>query len=217
MTDNFDIFRKYIAQGGITENSTGSDKVVKIQLLRRGKDNVNLPAKNYSFKTYYIDSIEKYDKSIDEIRECCRMFGLRAYISVNIKSKKDMQMESLKLISSYVYDGNCQKPWGIIDRSYDLARCDDKRWVIDIDAQEDIDLASYVEDISTVIETCKSSHDKNIICGAPSKSGYHLITYPFDVCEFEKRMEILQADKWKYSADIPDIKKNGLSILFEDI
>lgn len=111
MTDNFDIFRKYIVQGGIAEKSNDGDKVVKIQLLRRGKDNVNLPAKNYLFKTYFIDSVEKYDKSIDEIRECCRMFKLRAYINVIIKTKKDMQRELLKLITSYVYDGNYQKLW----------------------------------------------------------------------------------------------------------
>lgn len=106
---------------------------------------------------------------------------------------------------------------GIIDKSYDHARYSDKRWVIDIDAQEDIDLASYVKDISTVVELCKSSHDRNIICEVPSKSGCHLIIYPFDVRAYEKRMKIMQAEKWKYSADIPDIKKNGLSILFEDI
>ncbi len=50
MTNNFDVIEEYL-----------------ILLVRRGKDHPNLPAANYTFKEYYIDSIEKFKKLQPEI------------------------------------------------------------------------------------------------------------------------------------------------------
>ena len=96
MTDNFEVFRNYMLKNDIPmyQKDMG-DLFFQILLVRRGKDHPNLPAANYMFKVYYIDCIENYDKYKDEIITCCDMFNLRAYISVNVKSKEKMSFNSI--------------------------------------------------------------------------------------------------------------------------
>lgn len=92
MTDNFSYIFKYMQDLGIVQtkdDALKTDLFFDVQLIRRGKDHPNLPAANYTFKTYYFDSLESFDKSYDEIKKCCDMFGLRAYVSVNAKSKQE--------------------------------------------------------------------------------------------------------------------------------
>ena len=87
MTNNIDIMRGYMKDLGIpSEQKYRNDLYFDVQLIRRGKDNPDMLAANYTFKTYYIDSIELFDKYIEEIKTCCNLFRLRAYISVNAKS-----------------------------------------------------------------------------------------------------------------------------------
>ena len=64
MTDNFDLFREYIKKAGIPDSKNYlNDKFFLVELIRRGKDCPNLPAANYTFKIYYVDSIEEYDRA----------------------------------------------------------------------------------------------------------------------------------------------------------
>ena len=66
---NFDIIRKYVADLGIPQKyDTRCDLYFDIQLIRRGKDHPDLPAANYTFKTYYIDCLDNFDKYKDEIK-----------------------------------------------------------------------------------------------------------------------------------------------------
>ena len=75
MTDNFDNYRKLIhLSGGLpADNERGTlDKYYVVELMRRGKDNPDLPAANYHFKNYYIYSwrdLEKYEQEIKKIRK----------------------------------------------------------------------------------------------------------------------------------------------------
>ena len=82
MTDNFERFRPFMH----LPEKDGGDAYYVIELVRRGKDCPDLPAANYHFKNYYIDTLEKYGKVQGEIRILCRTLRLRAYISVNRKS-----------------------------------------------------------------------------------------------------------------------------------
>ena len=59
MTNNIEIMRKYMEDLGIPDTQQHrNDLYFDVQLIRRGKDNPDMPAANYNFKTYYIDSIE---------------------------------------------------------------------------------------------------------------------------------------------------------------
>ena len=59
MTDNFINYRNFInICGGLPDsNERGTlDKYYVIELMRRGKDNPDMPAANYHFRNYYIYS-----------------------------------------------------------------------------------------------------------------------------------------------------------------
>lgn len=209
MTDNFALIRDYMKNLGIPETKERiNDKVFEIQLLRRGKDCPDMPAANYSFKNYYIDSLEGYDRVTDEIKKCCEMFRLRAYVSVNVKSKTKLQLTCLKIISDNLCMGELKKPWKTFYRAFGTTKADEQRWVIDIDE----DAINYTDGIVHIINLCQSGYSHNVIGVVPTKSGIHLITHPFNVKEYQDKFKELNAD-----VEIPDIKKNHITLLYENL
>ena len=218
MTDNFKLMRGYMKDLGIPEDKLRiNDKVFEIQVLRRGKDHPDMPAANYSFKNYYIDSLESYDRVEDEIKQCCKLLGLRAYISVNVKSKEKLQLQCLKIIADNLAMGELKKPWKIFYKAFGTTVAPEQRWVVDIDKQDDIDDKEYINQIIYVIESCQSGHDKNVITIVPTKSGCHLITHPFNLKEYNDKMTTIQHNEWEDNIDIPEIKKNHLTLLYENL
>ena len=210
MTDNFSIIREYMRNLGIPEKKEFiNDKVFEIQLLRRGKDNPDLPAVNYSFKNYYVDSIELFDRYEDEIKKCCEMFRLRAYASINVKSKTKLQLQCLKIISDNLCMGELKKPWKIFYKAFGNTKSDEQRWLVDIDSK-DID---YVGTICEIVNDCQSGFEQNVIQMIDTKSGVHLITHPFNIKQFKDTFEMY----YPVVTDVPEIKKNHITLLYENL
>lgn len=210
MTDNFSIIREYMRNLGIPEKKEFiNDKVFEIQLLRRGKDNPDLPAVNYSFKNYYVDSIELFDRYEDEIKKCCEMFRLRAYASINVKSKTKLQLQCLKIISDNLCMGELKKPWKIFYKAFGNTKSDEQRWLVDVDSK-DVD---YLSTIREIIDECQSGYETNIITQIETKSGVHLITHPFNVKQYKDLFE----QYYPVVTDVPEIKKNHITILYENL
>ena len=85
-------------------------------------------------------------------------------------------------------------------------------WVIDIDNEDLEKWPNVVDFIRAIIKNdCKSKYDEPIVYKMPTKSGFHLITRPFDKMKFNKRFEEI----FKESA--PTIKDNHLTLLYEDL
>ena len=172
-----------------------------------------MPAANYNFKTYYIDSIELFDKYISEIKQCCDLFRLRAYISVNAKSKLDLSKKTLVKYAEMVALGEFKKPWRFCDHVNGSLSGKEKRWVIDIDDinPDIIDLKLLA--IYDIIRKCTSKWDNPIIVEIPTKTGCHLITHPFNTYDFEKECQ----KRIKEIGEIPGIKKNHITLLYENL
>jgi hypothetical protein len=66
MTNNFDLYKEYITLGFDTSPLPKGDTYFVIELMRRGKDNPDMPAANYHFKNYYIRKPEDLDKYRNE-------------------------------------------------------------------------------------------------------------------------------------------------------
>ena len=195
MTDNFQLFRTYMMELGIPLDKLHiNDKVFEIQLLRRGKDHKDMSAANYSFKNYYIDSIEGFDRVTEEIKQCCKIFGLRAYISVNVKSKTKLQLQCLKIISDNLCMGELKKPWKTFYKAFGATTSDNQRWIVDIDWQDEVNNMEYINTIKSIIEDCQSGYDKNVICEVPTRSGCHLITHPFNMKQYNDAMKEYAGD-----------------------
>lgn len=228
MTDNFDLFREYIKKAGIPDSKNYlNDKFFLVELIRRGKDCPNLPAANYTFKIYYVDSIEEYDRAREEIEILCKNFPLRAYISVNCKSKIKSLKKTLLKIASAIDMNESKKPWRLFNASCnEIENKEDKRWVVDIDtkSQYTIDL------IKNIIQECESKYSKNdvFIETVNTKSGIHLITRPFNTYQFDKKIEEINKNRQEAIKNIddnsvdltiekPEVKKNHLTLLYEDL
>ena len=209
MTDNFNLFRTYMMELDIPLDKLHiNDNVFEIQLLRRGKDHKDMSAANYSFKNYYIDSIEGFDKVTDEIKKCCEMFGLRAYISVNVKSKTKLQLQCLKIISDNLCMGELKKPWKTFYKAFGSTVSKDQRWIVDVDTTN----REFINSVIYIIESCQSGYDKNVICEVPTKFGVHLITHPFNMKDYQDKLDAIDTEYEK-----PEIKKNHITLLYENL
>lgn len=209
MTNNFDVIRKYVAELGIPQKyDTRCDLYFDIQLIRRGKDHPDLPAANYTFKKYYIDCLDNFDKYKDEIIKCCEIFGLRAYAAVNVKSKYKTCLETIQKYISNLTTGESRKPWRVFDSVCGEQHGDEKRWIVDCDDCDNIE--KFVETTQMFIRQCDSKYDDPIVTTIPTRSGYHIITHPFNINRFKK---ICDAK----SITPPEIKKNHITLLYENI
>ena len=217
MTNNFDLFKQYIQKtyqtSGIDRFGTSfnkdEDTFFSIEIIRRGKDNPNMPSTNYLFKNYHINSLDDIDKYKQEFIDICDMFNMRAYVSICRKSYRKCLWKQNEIIAKRICDADykkCYKSWQSAVSQYSSKY--DKRWIIDID-DKDTDL----DFVKNIINECQPIESNKIVTIFPTKSGYHMITLPFDKIEF--------CHKWfnKYgdTKNVPEIKKNSLTLLYENI
>ena len=212
MTDNFTNFRSFMQLPEIE----GGDTYYVIELVRRGKDCPDLPAANYHFKNYYIDTLAKYDKVQDEIRLLCRTLRLRAYVSVCRKSFRRVTMNTIAEMARRASINDFRRPYAIFEScSGKDAGTDDKHWVVDIDDcpffMDESDAQPRWMHVREVINECAPEGDK-IEMVLPTRTGVHLITRPFNLEQFNRLCK-----KDPEIKEIPDIKKNHLTLLFEDL
>ena len=66
----------------------------------------------------------------------------------------------------------------------------EKRWVVDCDDCENLDL--YLSYVREAIGRCESKYDNTIVTTIPTRSGYHIITHPFNLQRFTE-----ECKKWE--------------------
>lgn len=87
-------------------------------------------------------------------------------------------------------------------------------WVIDIDGEvTDAELNA----LRAHINNMESGHKDNIVYTMPTKSGVHLICHPFNLIQFYQNFNDENPYIAQWSGGIPDIKKNHLTLLFENL
>ena len=210
MTNNFELYKEYITKDFENNTLPAGDMYFAIELIRRGKDNPNLPAANYHFKNYYIRKPEDLDKYKQEIIDLCCLFKLRAYASINYKSFKQVSLNTMAELARRISTNDFNKSYNVFE-SCSGAYCNssNKRWIIDLD---DCNISG--DTVNTCLEILSSIEpigDDKIIAKFPTKSGVHIITKPFDRIKFND-------PKYQYLiGQIPDIKKNHLTLLYENI
>lgn len=213
--DNFDLIKEYIKKNS---PNFGNDKneYYTFELIRRGKDNPELPAANYHFKNYYIDSFEKFDIVKNEIISLCKLLNLRAYFAVNKKSYSQVMMNTVVEMARRVAVHDYKKPYAIYEscsgKYFDTS---DKKWTIDIDneADEKIDLDDKIRIYVNAINDAMPKNHSKILMTVPTINRMHLITHPFNVTEFNN---YLQNHGLKPHSDTQHqiIKKNHLTLAY---
>lgn len=194
-----------------------TDIYYHLQILKRKKDcEEHEKARNNNarcLKTYYISSIKYLELRFPEIQKLCKNHNARAYINLNAKSfiKTGFQLNLL------IADRMKNNQFEYMYRSYESAagmsdvNIGEKRWIVDIDEKEISPLIiSYIEHQCDPISKIENDFlglelgyfDSKIITKIPTKSGWHLITKPFNVKQFKDKYPEI------------DIQKNNPTLLY---
>lgn len=179
-----------------------------LQILRRGKDHPDLPATNKLMKSWLVRSAEHLDSLKDEVVFLCERYGARAYISCVPKSIEKLNQLIMRKLTDNQYTGNVINPWHVFNSACGELPGVEKRWVVDVDTKDEIEIAS----ISAVIDMVwlkahpedkdKVSEDLWLVGQVPTMNGVHLLTRPFNLQIFRKHFPEVE------------VKKNGLTALY---
>lgn len=191
--NNIEIIRKLL-------NFESDDTFYFCQIIKRKKEHPDLGSNNVVIKTYYVSSFEYLDLKIEEIITLCELHNARAYINLTSRSFERVAFHTLKKVTDCIMN----KDFKLIRKSYDSVCGEygfgEKRWIIDVDIKD----FDHVIRIATIINRMQSTNEVNVIAYIPTKNGWHIITKPFDLKQFEP---------YKVQNQL-DIHKNNPTILY---
>ena len=147
-----------------------------ISIMQRNKDGVKVAGSHDSarrIRTFYVFSLEDFDKVADFIREICDKLNARCYIEMNRKNIFDCQLECIKRLVECV-EHQTTKSRAIMDSVVAGAPSRDKLWMIDADGKSPED--PVIDEIIEYIE----DHRGTYYAVVPTVSGCHIITSRFD-------------------------------------
>ena len=162
-----------------------------ISIIQRSKDGILVRGAHDNarrIRTFYVFSLEEFDKIIPFITEICDKLGARAYIEMNRKNIFKCQLECIKRLLEEI-EHQTLKSRTLMDSVVAAAPSRDKLWLIDVDAPEALEEAiNYIE------------KEKAIYYIIPSVNGKHIITSKFDSRE------------WYF--ENAEIKRNAFTLLY---
>lgn len=212
MTDNFALIKDFIQSQWGGQFNDFTDAFYAVEIIGRKKDG-SAVADN-KFKTYFIKNIEDLDKYEAEIKAICDALKMRAYISVNNKSWRQVTLNTMAEYADRIAHSNFDKPQSVfescvgkfVDRSAQL-------WIIDVD-KEDADfhgmsIDELVAYYTKIIEK-ECAPRKQVVTVIPTKTGKHIICHPFNVVEFSNKACGATCTEGL-------IKKNNFTLLYENI
>ena len=217
MTNNFKLIKDFIQARWGGQFDSFTDAFYTVEIIGRAKDNARIVAGNHKFKTYYIRTMEDFDKYENEIKLLCDALQMRAYISIDHKSMKHVTLNTLAEYANRIAKENFDKPYSLFDScAAKYVERSEQLWIIDVD-KDDADWDSVngectVDQLTEyyvgMVEDCEPK--KKIVAVIPTKSGKHIITHPFNTVEFSNK-----ACRCRCIDTL--IKKNSLTLLYENI
>ena len=212
MTDNFTIVKEFIQSQWGGQFNDFTDAFYAVEIIGRKKDGA--AADTHKFKTYFIKNIEDLDKCEAEIKAVCDALKMRAYISVNSKSWRQVTLNTMAEYADRIAHDDFSKPYSVfescvgkfVDRSSQL-------WIIDVDKEDaDFHCMSIDELVAYYTEIIEKecAPRKQIVTVIPTKTGKHIICHPFNTVEFSNKACGATCTEGL-------IKKNNFTLLYENI
>lgn len=175
-----------------------------IQILKRKKENPEMKAYSIPIESFYIFSVEQFEKIEHRIIELCDMHNARAYIKMNCLDAESVMLEQISLITQEIRKGN----WKHMSKSLNSA-CgicgkqdgNDKLYLVDLDG---IDIGSddYNDVVSTINRLQPITVTNKIYMSVPTKNGCHLLTTGFDMSKFKQTFKSI------------DVHSDGITLLY---
>ena len=127
----------------------------------------------------------------EEIKGLCEYFGARAYINLTPKSIKRTAALQLKYLAQRMYEGDYKKIWKAWNTCAGEIKGEKSRWIVDIDSSN-IKWNYVMDDIDTLEPY---SMNTKYITNIPTKSGWHIITTPFNLQQFKEKYPDIDVHK----------------------
>ena len=150
-----------------------------ISIMQRNKDGVKVASSHDNcrrIRTFYVFSLEEFDKITPFIKEICDKINARCYIELNRKDIFKCQIECIKRLAECI-EHRTTKSRTIMDSIVAEAPSRDRLWMIDCDTYDD----SIIYDIIEYIK----NHSGTRYAIIPTVNGCHIITSRFDPRDFK--------------------------------
>jgi len=199
--DNFEELRKHLTF------ESDYDRYI-VHIMKRAKDDKGRTygsnETNRLLKTFYITSLEYFDRKIPVIRDLCETNGARAYILPQVRNNENCLKELLKIVVDNL-DNPTIKPDHLLRTAYcGYHGSRDKKWILDLDGDnmteylgmEGSEIKTKTWTAEEVLDFVKEQlkrigKDENEVYVIPTKNGHCLITSPFDLQQAYKKCRML--------------------------
>jgi len=165
------------------------DDFYYLQILQRKKENDELGSNSRVIKNYYIGSVAYFEEHYEEIKSLCKKFNARAMLRLNRRSYEKTAFHTMINISNTIMNRDFKSVKACYDRACGQVHNEsNKKWIVDID-----DKNTDLKRIQSAIKFCMPNEGEDkTYCVLPTKNGYHIITSPFNVQQFQQtsRLEI---------------------------
>jgi hypothetical protein len=164
-----------------------------LYVFKRKKDQPEGERDNHqsvrTIKTYCIESIDHLERRYDEVKQLCEMFKARAYIHVQKQNHRDVSLDMLSSLAERIKNG-VQNQKGLFDSVVGQIKTQEKRWIIDIDNVSmdgfnhdpyQVSLREYINELQ------KEAGKEQGMTFVRTRSGFHIITQPFNVMKFKEK------------------------------
>jgi hypothetical protein len=174
MINNFELIRKLL-------DFSDSDKFYFIQIFKRRKDNPELEKNTKVIDSFYVYSESQFDSLSSKIINLCRQNNARAYIRLNRRSDKKIALNILAKLATRIAN-NEYKVRDLYDSVAGETHSEEnKTWVVDVDSH----LINHINAIEQLVMELQFQIKQIPICHRiPTKTGFHLITSPFNIQVF---------------------------------
>lgn len=197
MVNNFKLIKDYL-------HFQNERSFYFIQILKRKKENPDMKAYSIPIESFYIFSVEQFEKLEKRIIELCNMHNARAYIKMNCLDAQSVMLEQISLITQEIRKNN----WKHMSKSLNSA-CgicgkqdgNEKLYLVDLDGIN-IDSEEYNNIVSTINNLQPINVTNKVYMSVPTKNGCHLLTTGFDMNIFKKTFKSI------------DIHSDGITLLY---
>lgn len=197
-----------------------------LQIIQRKKDGNDVQSANNGYrtiKTYYIRSLEDFERRKDAIIQLCEQNNARAYINLNVRNAREVALVAAKAYIDLVRENRCSQGHRVYDHVCGITpkMGVKKKRIVDIDGLTDDEVDLICEKICKCrsaypMENTDADMYDNIIARIPTAHGVHIITHGFDVGRFRDILErTIALDLTnKQIKEITDIKKDNPTLLY---
>ena len=175
-----------------------------VQILKRKKENPELSSNSYVVKTYYITSLDNLNFYKEEMKMLAKFHNARVYINLNKRNFEKCSLQTARIILDQIANKDyksSRKAFNTICGKYSSDT--DKKWIIDVD---DNSSKKFYDWLKEELDKLQPIGPK-FITHIDTKNGYHIISKPFNLAEFNE----LFRDKQELK---PDVHKQNPTILY---